>query len=750
MAPRGFLIVVALTTALALLLPVATAADTTPPWGVSWGPQGPSVPVDTAIQVVWSEPMNWTTVESAFTYTDGNLTYTAGAWTIDEPTNSSTFVPAAALQHGTRYTFRFASTAMDGAGNRLDQDRDGIGGEGCSPLPPFAGDCLVWQFDTAPPPPDTVPPRVLSTTPAGGATAPPDTAIEVRFSERMDTPSVQASLSYGDGFSLYTVGDGTATWTSTSAPDDTLRFVPRLELASGGRVTVNLDGRVARDAAGNLLDGDGNGTGGDGYAWTFAIAGDPVPPKVLAASPAHGVVDVSISTTVRVVFSKAMARGTVAASLSLQGPGAPSLTAANGSMAWTGTRFPDDTLDFDPNPNLRTATAYVFALDAALAVDREGLRLDGDGDGTGGDAYRLNFTTEVQDLTPPTVVGTDPVAGATEVVATSAIEIRFSEPMNRTSVEASFSYTDGASTWRTSDGDRTWSNASDALTFQPAQALAYGTRYTVTVGTLARDEAGNSLNAGTDEAWAFTTASQLDTTVPWIQSTSPIAGQQNVSRTARLSIIFSEAMNKAAVQASIGITNGAVLTGFQWPNDATVEAATASPMEYRSPYVVFILTGAKDEAGNPMAQPVQIPFTTESWRGRVSGRIADERYAAVAGARVELGRSVTLADAGGNFSFESVEQGTYAITVTGAGFEAYTASVEIGPGRADLGTIVLHPPAVPIDVTLWVVVGTVLLSVVLVAVILHRLRSRPTEHYETWKPAKVVTVEPGLPPRDKP
>ncbi|OGS51178.1 MAG: hypothetical protein A3K65_05620 [Euryarchaeota archaeon RBG_16_68_12] len=750
MAPRRFLAVVLVAAALALVLPPARAADATPPWGVSWGPQGPSVPVDTAIQVVWSERMNWTTVESAFSYTDGNLTYTAGAWTIDDPTNSSAFVPATALQHGTRYTLHFASTAADAAGNRLDQDRDGIGGEACSPLPPFAGDCLVWQFDTAPPPPDTTPPRVLSTSPAGGATAPPDAAIEVRFSEGMDTASAQAAFSYGDGFSLYTVGDGTATWASTSAPDDTLRFVPRLEFASGGRVTVNLDGRVARDAAGNLLDGDGNGTGGDSYSWSFAVAGDPAPPRVLTASPPAGAGSVPISATVRLVFSKALARGAVAASLSLRGPGAPTLTAANGSVAWSGTRFPDDTLVFDPYPNLETATAYVFALNGSVAADREGLRLDGDADGAGGDDYRLNFTTEAQDLTPPSVARTDPAAGAMDVVATSAIGIWFSEPMNRSSVEGAFSYTDGASTWRTADGARTWSNASDTLTFQPAQALAYGMRYTVTIGGLARDEAGNPLNGGADEAWTFTTASQLDTTAPWIKSKSPLEGQKNVSRTARVSIIFSEAMDKAAVQAAVGITNGAVLTDFRWPNDATFEAATAAPMEYRTPYVVFVLTGARDLAGNPMTQPVQIPFTTESWRGRVSGRVADERYAPVAGARVELGRFVMLADAGGNFGFEPVEQGTYVITVSGPGFEAYTASVEIGPGRADLGTIVLHPPAAPLDVTLWAGLGTVLFSVVLVAVILRRLRSRPTEHYETWKPAKVVTVEPGLPPRDKP
>jgi len=88
--------------------------------------------------------------------------------------------------------------------------------------------------------------------------------------------------------------------------------------------------------------------------------------------------------------------------------------------------------------------------------------------------------------------------------------------------------------------------------------------------------------------------------------------------------------------------------------------------------------------------------------------------------------------------------------VSAPGYETHTAAVDVGPEQSSLGDVVLRRPATGVDATLWAGAGALLFAIVLVAVILHRLRSRPTEHYETWKPAKVVVVEPGLPPRDKP
>ncbi len=745
-------LVLAVALAVLAVAPAAVQAPDAPPWAVNWGPRGLGVPVDTQMQVQWSERMDWASVEASFSYSDGQVVLTAGTWSHSDATNSSAFTPAALLREGTTYTVRFLSTARDAAGNPLDQNQNGTGGEPCSGDPSLS-DCLEWQFETA-----GLPPRVLSTSPVDGSVVNTNAPIEVRFSEAMGAASVEAAFSYGDGVSLYTIADGTATWTATNATDDTLRFVPRLEFASGGRVTVYLDGTVAKDAAGNLLDGNGDGRGGDGYFWSFFVASDPRPPKVVMTTPVEGASDVSVSASIRIVFSKAMARAGVETAFSLEGGVDPPLNATNGTVSWSETRFPDDTLLFNPHANLRVMTAYTFRIAADTAADREGLHLDGDGNGTSEgspmDDYELHFTTEPQDLTPPSVADRSPAAGAMDVFPATAIAITFSEPMNRTSVESAFSYTDGASTFAIADGTATWGYASDGFSFQPARILDYGTRYTVTLAAgVPVDTAGNPLNGGAEETWSFTTAAQPDAIPPRIQWTSPFAGQTNVSRTARISIIFSEAMDKSGVQSSIRITGSVVLTDFRWPNGATVDFATAAPMAYKTPYVVFVLTGATDLAGNGLAQPVEIPFATEAWRGRVSGTVVDEAGIAIAGARVQLNGFSVLSGADGAFAFLGVEQGTYSITVSKEGFESYTASVKIDPERGDLGAIALRRPSPVSGPVAWAALGAALFAIVLVLVILlrRRRRGRPAERFETWKPAKVVVVEPEpRPPRDRP
>ena len=115
--------------------------------------------------------MDWTSVQVSFSYKDNVTTYTQGTWTHDTARNTSSFVPGLNLRAGTRYTVRFDTNARDIAGNRLDQNRNGVGGDLCDIGPPSFWDCLVWSFETAVPGPDVTPPRVLSTSPIAGGTA---------------------------------------------------------------------------------------------------------------------------------------------------------------------------------------------------------------------------------------------------------------------------------------------------------------------------------------------------------------------------------------------------------------------------------------------------------------------------------------------------------------------------------------------------------------------------------------------------
>src|SRR3970040_2388142 len=143
MARTHALLLTLVLTGIALAPALARALDTTPPWATSWGPRGTGVAVDTRFQG-----------EASFVYSDGRVLRTAGTWSHSDTTNASSFAPAVLLLPGTTYTVRFASTARDAAGNPLDQNRHGAGGEPCDVGPPSMPDCLVWSFATAAPPPD--------------------------------------------------------------------------------------------------------------------------------------------------------------------------------------------------------------------------------------------------------------------------------------------------------------------------------------------------------------------------------------------------------------------------------------------------------------------------------------------------------------------------------------------------------------------------------------------------------------------
>lgn len=102
-------------------------------------------------------------------------------------------------------------------------------------------------------PVDQTPPTVNTISPEDGATGVDVTSsISATFSEDMDTSTVS--------FAITPEITGSYTWT-----DNTVTFIPDSELDYEQTYTVTISSS-ATDAAGNELDGDGDGTAGDEYA----------------------------------------------------------------------------------------------------------------------------------------------------------------------------------------------------------------------------------------------------------------------------------------------------------------------------------------------------------------------------------------------------------------------------------------------------------------------------------------------------
>ncbi len=96
-----------------------------------------------------------------------------------------------------------------------------------------------------------------------------------------------------------------------------------------------------------------------------------------------------------------------------------------------------------------------------------------------------NDTWTLVDSFAPRVVSSTPTG--TLNVTPGFIVLSFSEPMNESSVEVAFSLTPALI------GTFTWTNGSTTLIFQPSQPFTAGTTYSVTLGTGARDVAGNAV-----------------------------------------------------------------------------------------------------------------------------------------------------------------------------------------------------------------------------------------------------------------
>jgi len=157
---------------------------------------------------------------------------------------------------------------------------------------------------------------------------------------------------------------------------------------------------------------------------------------------------------------------------------------------------------------------YGFEGDPARPVDGEHF------------GYLVWGGTRPMDATSPSVTSVSPSDGQAGVARSTTASATFSEPMIESATEASFSLV------RANDGARvpgSFSWTGNTLTFHPAAPLDQGTSYRATVGTGAKDVAGNPL-AGA-RTWSFRT---LATVTAWPSATVIVAGVLRTGTYARL------------------------------------------------------------------------------------------------------------------------------------------------------------------------------------------------------------------------
>jgi outer membrane protein assembly factor BamB len=125
------------------------------------------------------------------------------------------------------------------------------------------------------------------------------------------------------------------------------------------------------------------------------------------------------------------------------------------------------------------------------------------------------------DLTPPTIIQTNPPDAAVDVPTTITVEINFSEPMDDQSVINSIIFEDSLS--NPVGCNINYLDPTDSATLEPFNPLSRGETYNVTVKSSAKDKVGFTLDGNDngivegspidDYTWQFTTSENIPPTL---------------------------------------------------------------------------------------------------------------------------------------------------------------------------------------------------------------------------------------------
>lgn len=204
------------------------------------------------------------------------------------------------------------------------------------------------------------------------------------------------------------------------------------------------------------------------------------------------------------------------------------------------------------------------------------------------------------DVSAPKWLSSSPTQAATDVMVDTQISMVFSEAMD----VGSFSVTTNPAVQL---AQPSWSEDKTTVTLQALADFAFNTKYSFSFDV--SDSSGNAL---TSQTLSFTTLDVPDTQAPMVLTASPSTGSSGISPSTNLSLSFSEAMDKASVEAAFS-TSPAVTCNYLWNAASTL--LTCDPvtdLSFDASYSATLTTTAKDAAGNTLASDYKFAFTTAS------------------------------------------------------------------------------------------------------------------------------------------
>ena len=449
----------------------------------------------------------------------------------------------------------------------------------------------------------SVPPLVITASPAAGEVQPLDEPVEIKFDRPMDRASVESAFAIEPGASV----DGTFDW-----PDDqTVRFIPDDGFERGQRYRVRVT-EAARSQDGQPLARP--------FELRFSTAGFL---EVTNVQPAPGAGEVDPATSVTVMFNRPVVALEALGSAAGQPDPLTFVPPVQGEGEWLNTA----TYRFTPAEGFEPATAYTGRIARDLTDLFGPFILPED--------FEWSFTT-----VSPAVVASSPAPGDLYVSPTPVISVAFNQVMDRTSVEQALELVETAS-GDTVPGSFSWSQTGlvppgpspdeppqyDPMTgmpvepelepvgvetaaFRPDAPLTPGNTYELRLPVGVQSQAG----AETQSAYSapFTVIPR-----PEVVSTNPAAGEEFADVWQGLDITFNGPIDPATVilGGSLHLETGedtalaATDVYTYWSNNNTV-LSVSFPRQENKTYTATLTTGIQGRYGHPLEQPLTVTWKT--------------------------------------------------------------------------------------------------------------------------------------------
>jgi len=306
-------------------------------------------------------------------------------------------------------------------------------------------------------------PLVVTTDPLNLATGVPlNKIITATFNENMNAATITPlSFTIEAGAKGAALVTGAITYAGMTAT-----FTPASPLTANTTYTGTLKSTI-KDLKGNSMQGD--------YVWTFTTG---LIPTVILADPLNLATVVALNKVVRATFSEVMDPLTITAA---------SFTLKNGATAVAGAiTYAGSIASFTPTVNLLPGTLYTATITTG-AKNVPGIPM------------AANFVWTFTTAAAPTVILTDPLNLATNVVLNKVVSATFSAAMDPLTITGtSFTLFNGVTPVA---GAVTY--AGTIASFTPTVSLLAGTTYTATITTLAKSVPG--IPMASNFVWTFTT-----------------------------------------------------------------------------------------------------------------------------------------------------------------------------------------------------------------------------------------------------